>query len=190
MTTDSTKSGMHKSKMAVYKGKGKVVPVPYFIPQHDFSTDIQFAELCEPLNFREIEVAKRYSYGNISGPLALHDVSPQLLELSTRTSFVRMSKKPGFKELSTYLKRLAFDYKFTGDLDDDTLLTILQECIHSMEPGIAKFNMAHKLLVIRAKRKSKPANEEPDISDLQGENKWEQTLSQIDKLGEIPDDAD
>ena len=113
--TDILKNGCHKTKMSCYKRQFFVEPVKHYCPKHDFSTDIRYAELCQPLNYRDIEVAKRVSIGDIGLDASLHAVDPTLSAKSLCTIRSRMSAKPGWGDLTDYLTRLFFDYKFPGD---------------------------------------------------------------------------
>lgn len=188
MATEILKNGIHRTKMLTYKGKHTIQPVLYFMPRHDFSKDIRYADLCEPLTYREIEVAKRYSYGQITGLDAMREVCPKLSEKSFGTAFNRMSCKPEFKELWIYLKKLAFEYQFQGDMDDDKLLSLLEESINAMKPGAQKFNAAYKLYTQRQRDKKRAAGEDTDLPNPEGEEKWEASLADFDAISMEDDD--
>lgn len=180
-----TKHGCHKAKMAVYKGKFRIHAVQFFIPAHDFSTDYRFAELCAPLDYREIEYCKRYSIGNVNQDEALHDINPKLCANALKTTRCRMTVKPEVQALVAYLKRLTLEYKFTDDLDKDKLMQILEESIHATDPGSQKFNMAIRLLEIRGdidgslKRKKKNYNSVENPKDPTNPNKWDVALKEL-----------
>lgn len=187
------KNGCHKGKFAEYSGKYVVHSVQYFIPQHDFSLDPRYAELCEPLDYRDIEFAKRYSVGGVTQNQALHEIQPNLSPHSVQTIRCRIAAKAGWKALVDYLKRLAVDYKFAGDLDKDTLTTMLEEDIWAEGPGSKRSQLVHKLLDLRGegKDKGKKKRDEPPTSDPTSPDKWDEALKTIDEeIERGPDDED
>ncbi len=184
--TEILPNGCHKTKMVQYTGKFPVEPVRHFIPKHDFSQDIRYAELCAPLNYRDIEFAKRASVGDIGMDASLHAVCPTLSKSSLVTSRSRISAKDGFHDLKDYLKRLCFEHKFTGDIDEDQLLKHLEECIEATDPGPQKFTMCVKLLELRGlipdRPKKKKAPTLTDPTDPKSPDKWDKALRVIDEV--------
>lgn len=180
MATEITKSGIHKTKALKDRARTKVVPVSFFIQGHDFSMDPKYAELCEPLNYREIEFAKRYSFGDIAAWKATREICPQLSHWACQSAFNRAHLKPAFKELLTYLKEVALEHSFTGKINDDQLLDMMEESLHVLSPGKQKFDMAHKLYQLRISNRKRARKFDPDVHDPEGEDKWEASLSEFD----------
>lgn len=181
MATEITKDGLHKTKMKKSRALTKIVPVSYFIPSHDFSQDPIYAELCEPLSFRDIEVAKLRSVGNMAGHACFHTVCPDLTESSCRNLFTRANKAQAFKDLVDYLKTLAFEHDYTGKMDNERLMQILEESVLGMKPGVQRFNCAYKLLAMR-KREKKEKDQGGADHGNGGEDPWEASLDEFDEM--------
>lgn len=184
MVTEILKNGCHKTKMVRYRNAFGVEPVKHFCPKHDFSTDIRYAELCAPLDYRDIEFAKRASIGDIAVEASLQEVCPGLSKKSLSATRSRIFAKTGFRDLYDFLKRLCFDYKFTGDLDEEKLLKHLEESIEAVDPGPQKFAMCVKLLEIRGHidggQKKKRPKSLPDPADQKSPKKWSAALKDFD----------
>lgn len=183
MRADIGENGIHIGKRSRDRSKSQVVPVEYYCPDHDFSNDAEYERLCEPLTYRDIELAKAHSVGGRTGAESAKEVCPGLSARQLQYRWQKAAEKPPFKELLIYLTKLCHDQEFSGKMDDERLMAIAEGSIQLMKPGGPRFNAAMKLLEYR-ERKARRKQGGENNTDPTSEYKYDEALAEIEGLTE------
>lgn len=184
MRPDIGENGIHLTKKSKDRTRSKVVPVSYYCPDYDFSNDAEYERLCEPLTYRDIELAKAHSMGeNRIGSKSASEVCPGLSPRQCRYRWQKSAEKPAFKALLGYLTKLCYEQQFTGKMDDDQLMAIAEGSIQLMKPGGPRFNAAMKLLEYR-ERKARRKQGGENNTDPTSEDKYDDAMAEMRKLTE------